>query len=29
LVYGISKLALEPEPNSEPKSALEGRITQP
>jgi hypothetical protein len=29
LVYGISKLALEPKPNSEPKSALEGRITQP
>ena len=29
LVRGISKLALEPEPNSEPKSALEGRITQP
>lgn len=29
LVYGISQLAREPEPNSEPKSALEGRITQP
>jgi hypothetical protein len=29
LVYGISQLALEPEPNSEPESALEGRITQP
>ena len=29
LVYGISLLAREPEPNSEPKSALEGRITQP
>ena len=29
LVRGISKLALEPEPNAEPKSALEGRITQP
>jgi hypothetical protein len=29
LVYGISKLALEPEPSSESKGALEGRITQP
>lgn len=29
LVYGISQLAREPEPTSEPKSALEGRITQP
>lgn len=29
LVHGISQLAREPEPNSEPKSALEGRITQP
>jgi hypothetical protein len=29
LVRGISELALEPEPTSEPKSALEGRITQP
>lgn len=29
LVYGISQLARKPEPTSEPKSALEGRITQP
>lgn len=29
LVYGISQLARESEPTSEPKSALEGRITQP
>lgn len=29
LVYGISQLAREPEPTTEPKSALEGRITQP
>lgn len=29
LVYGISQLALEPEPSAESKGALEGRITQP
>lgn len=29
LVRGISELALEPEPSSESKGALEGRITQP